>query len=189
MDATLVVIILAAAGAAVLVVAALAIWLHRRRRHRRELKVIFGSEYDRAVAKANGRGDAEAVLDARRERVESYELRALTPAEQGRFDEQWHTVQSEFVDQPSRAVAHADELLTALMLARGYPEAGATSGQLAADISVGHGDEAESYREARRIAARNRDGQATTEDLRRAMQHYRRAFEALLAETPTEASV
>ena len=50
------------------------------------------------------------------------------------------------------------------------------------DVSVGHGDEAVAFREANRVAALNREGKATTEDLRRAIKDYGTVFESLLDE-------
>jgi hypothetical protein len=52
--------------------------------------------------------------------------------------------------------------------------------QRAADISVDHPEVVENYRIAHEIALRDRDGQASTEDLRKAMVHYRALFEELL---------
>ena len=66
------------------------------------------------------------------------------------------------------------------MEARGYPMA--DFDQRAADISVDHPVVVENYRAAHDIALRHNRGQATTEDLRKAMVHYRSLFEELLGE-------
>jgi hypothetical protein len=54
--------------------------------------------------------------------------------------------------------------------------------QRAADISVDHPVVTQNYRAAHEIAVRQAAGQATTEDLRRAMIHYRALFEDLVTE-------
>jgi hypothetical protein len=65
-----------------------------------------------------------------------------------------------------------------LLLARRYPVG--EFEQRAADISVDHPSVVNNYRAAHEIAARNKSGKATTEDLRQAMVHYRSLFEELL---------
>jgi hypothetical protein len=64
------------------------------------------------------------------------------------------------------------------MQTRGYPVGDFE--QRAADISVDHPDVVINYRAGREIAERNKSGQATTEDLRQAMMHYRSLFEELV---------
>jgi len=53
--------------------------------------------------------------------------------------------------------------------------------QRAADVSVDHPHIVENYRHAHEIFRRTDDGEASTEDLRQAMQHYRTLFGELLA--------
>jgi len=55
--------------------------------------------------------------------------------------------------------------------------------QRTADISVDHPVVVENYRAAHDIALRHSRGQASTEDLRRAMVHYRSLFDELLQES------
>ena len=81
---------------------------------------------------------------------------------------------------PPAAIAEADRLIAAVMQARGYPVGDFE--QRAADVSVDHPNVVTNYRAAHDIAARNKSGKATTEDLRQAMVHYRSLFEELLAE-------
>jgi len=54
--------------------------------------------------------------------------------------------------------------------------------QRTADISVDYPVVVENYRAAHEIAIRHNRGQASTEDLRKAMMHYRTLFEELLGE-------
>jgi hypothetical protein len=54
--------------------------------------------------------------------------------------------------------------------------------QRAADISVAHPRVVENYRIAHDIALRERRGEANTEDLRKALVHYRALFDDLLSD-------
>jgi hypothetical protein len=66
------------------------------------------------------------------------------------------------------------------MSMRGYPVSDFE--QRAADISVDHPLVMENYRAAHGIALRQNVGQASTEELRQAMIHYRTLFEELVGE-------
>ncbi len=128
---------------------------------------------------------AEAKLADREKRVETLKLHELDPAERERFSARWVSLQSRFVDSPKAALMEAAELVSSIMQARGYPEA--EFDQAAADISVGYPKVVENYRSAHAISLRLGRGQASTEDLRSAMIHYRSLFEELVqAQTPLE---
>jgi Sec-independent protein translocase protein TatA len=148
------------------------------RRRSAALRRKFGSEYRRAVGEFGDERKAEAELAAREKRVLSLNIRTLTPGEQARFAEAWKRAQARFVDEPSQAAADADILVKELMQTRGYPIGDFE--QRAADISVDYPEVVSNYRAAREIALRNNAGQATTEDIRQAMVHYRSLFEELL---------
>ena len=72
------------------------------------------------------------------------------------------------------------------MRVRGYPVE--TFEQQAADVSVDHPDVVAEYRAGHAIAEANDRQQASTEDLRQAMVHYRALFERLVmdANEPVE---
>jgi hypothetical protein len=167
---------------AVMVVAGIAIWLFIRKRRTERLRTQFGGpEYTRALKKEGGsRRQAEAVLDERAERVEGLHIRPLAPGDRARFVESWGRVQARFVDGPGGAIADADQLLGDVMSTRGYPVSDFE--QREADISVGHPLVLENYRAAHQSALRQTRGQASTEDLRQAMIHYRTLFEELVGE-------
>lgn len=168
-------------GAVLLVVVLVAIFLiarERRKAQSRHLQERFGPEYNRVLSTAGDRGKAEAELTARERRVERLQLIALPPAEATRYAREWETLQSRFVDNPNGVVAEANRLVRELMLKRGYPMGDFES--RAADISVHHPAVVENYRAAHDIAARDQRGQASTEDLRKAVVHYRALFESLL---------
>ena len=100
--------------------------------------------------------------------------------DRARFAESWRGVQARFVDGPAGAVTEADQLLGDVMSTRGYPVSNFE--QRAADISVDHPLVLENYRTAHEIALRQTRGQASTEELRQAMVHYRTLFEELVNE-------
>lgn len=167
---------------AVLIVAVLAIalaaWAILQREKTRKLKRQFGPEYDRVVDQEKNPNRAEAVLGERQKRVEKYPIRILTKEERDRFAARWLTVQERFVDDPRDAVAQADVLITEAMRMRGYPMADFE--QRAADLSVDYPTVVQDYRTAHDLALRDARGTLATEDLRRAMQHYRTLFEHVL---------
>jgi hypothetical protein len=145
------------------------------------LRRKFGeAEYERAVVERGDRNRAEALLEQRTKRVESFHLRALSVADRARFEEAWERVQAHFVDGPAGAVTEADQLLGDVMATRGYPVGDFET--RAADISVDHPIVTQNYRAAHDIAVRQLKGQATTEDLRRAMIHFRTLFLELMGE-------
>jgi hypothetical protein len=161
-----------------LIVVAIIVFVQRRRSEK--LRTRFGPEYERSVAESGDRRRAEAQLEKRADRVEKFHLRSLTAEDRSRFTEQWDRVQAHFVDAPAGAVAEADQLLGDIMATCGYPMGDFE--QRAADISVDHPVVVQNYRGAHDIALRQAKGQATTEDLRRAMIHYRALFEDLVYE-------
>jgi len=171
---------------AVIVVVLGAIVFYLQRRRTEKLRRHFGPEYDRAIAEGGDRRRAEARLEERTERVKKFHLRPLTPEDRARYSEQWDRVQAHFVDAPAGAVAEADQLLGDLMATCGYPMGDFE--QRAADISVEHPIVTQNYRAAHEIAVRQAKAQASTEDLRRAMIHYRALFEDLVSQ-PKETTV
>lgn len=166
------------AAVAVVMIAVIVYSIQRRRSER--LRQHFGPEYDRAIAEGGNRRRAEAVLEERTERVKKFHIRPLTAEDKARFAEEWDRVQAHFVDAPAGAVAEADQLLGDIMATCGYPMGDFE--QRAADISVDHPIVTQNYRAAHEIAMRQAKGQASTEDLRRAMIHYRSLFEDLVNE-------
>ncbi|MGH8901056.1 MAG: hypothetical protein ACRDYA_05090 [Egibacteraceae bacterium] len=149
-----------------------------RKRRTTHLRDRFGPEYDRVASKADHPKAAEAELEARERRHSTFELRPLDTAAAARYQKEWRDAQSHFVDSPSTAIREADDLITSVMQERGYPMD--RFDQRAADLSVEYPDVVNEYRAAHRVAKDNERGQATTEDLRGAMVHYRSLFERLV---------
>src|SRR3954452_5740690 len=160
-----------------LVVAALVV---SRQRRSQQLQEGFGPEYDRTVEERGGdRREAEAELRERRQRRDQFEIRELEPAARDRYAERWRGAQRRFVDEPGPAVGEADALVMEVMRDRGYPVADEFD-QRAADVSVDHPQVVEHYRAAHAISGRASAGDASTEDLRQAMVHFRALFVELL---------
>jgi hypothetical protein len=161
--------------ALVIVVAAV---LYTRRRQTEHLKQRFGSEYERVVHQHGDPQRAETVLAAREKRVSRLELRTLPPTERDKYAQRWALVQKQFVDDPKGSVNEADRLVTEVMTARGYPMS--EFNQRADDVSVNYPNAVGNYRAAHDIVLRHGRGQASTEDLRKAVVHFRSLFDELL---------
>ncbi|MDB6156941.1 MAG: hypothetical protein JWO04_647 [Gammaproteobacteria bacterium] len=178
--------------AAVLVLALIAIAFliarERKRRQSRRLQERFGPEYGRVVAQRGDRTKAESELKAREQRVERLTIVALAPADAAKFGQAWSALQGRFIDNPKGVVMDADRLVRDLMVKRGYPMVDFE--RRAADISVDHPALVETYRSAQAIALRDQRGEASTEELRKAVVYYRTLFDELLevrtARQPTE---
>ena len=149
-----------------------------RTRRSRSLQDRFGREYDRTVDKAGGRREAEQELRKREQRHDELELRPLSADARERYLRQWQVTQGRFVDDPTGAVSEADNLVQQAMRDRGYPVDDFE--QRAADISVEHPELVEKYRTANGIARASERGEASTEDLRHSVRHYRALFVELL---------
>ena len=160
-----------------LVLAALA-WLIVQRRRSLRLKRRFGPEYDRTVSTLRSQNRAEAELIARENRVAGLKIVPLAPADASRFSQAWNTLQGRFIDNPKGVVTDADHLVRELMTKRGYPMGDFE--RMAADLSVDHPSVVAAYRAAQTIATRDARGEADTEELRKAVIHYRTLFDELL---------
>ena len=168
-------IILAAVVALALV--AIGAWFYRKKQSHR-LREHFGPEYDRTVNELNSRTKGESELMAREKRVERLDILTLAPPEAARFSEAWKALQGRFVDNPKGVVVQAEALVRELMEKRGYPMGDFE--RRAGDISVDHPDVVANYRAAQAIAVREQQGSADTEELRKAVVHYRALFDELL---------
>jgi len=162
-------------GILVLILIVIGVILQSRKKTR--LRDRFGSEYDRTVSEV-GADKAHARLERREAEVEKLKLRDLLPAQRDRFLADWNAVQARFVDHPKGALIEADELVTSLLQARGYPAANFE--QNAEYLSVSHGGMMEDFRSAHAVMERSGRGEANTEELRTAMIRYRGLFDELV---------
>jgi hypothetical protein len=162
----------------ILALLAVGVWLYTRKRQSDRLIQRFGPEYGRAVDEMGSRAKAESELRTREKRVEKLNIVPLAPADAARFSQDWKALQGRFVDNPKGVLMEADQLVRDLMGKRGYPMGDFDS--RAADISVDHPAVVEHYRAAQAIALRDKRGEADTEELRKAVVHYRALFDELL---------
>jgi hypothetical protein len=174
---TLTYIIVGVLIAAVIAVVAWSYAQNKRKRSQR-LQQRFGPEYARMVDELGDRTKAEAELAAREKRVERFNITPLSPADAARFSQAWNVLQLRFVDNPKTAVAQADRMVHEVMTKRGYPMGDFE--RRAADISVDYPGVVANYRAARAVASRDARGEASTEELRKAVVHYRALFQELL---------
>ena len=174
MDTWVWIVIAAAAALAVLAV----LWSAARARRSGALKDTFGREYDRTVEQAGDRREAERELRERQRQHDELELKPLSAESRARYVRRWQSTQTRFVDDPKGAVAEADTLVQEVMKERGYPTD--DFDRRVADISVEHPELVEKYRTAHGIAQASERNEASTEDLRHSVRHYRALFAVLL---------
>ena len=181
MNTTLIIILVVAA---IVVVALIVVAVTASRR--RALRQRFGPEYDRAVADKDSKTAAERELRERERRHAELELKPLSPESRARYAEEWTRVQAQFVDAPEDAVRAGDGLVTRLVGEIGYPTENYDD-QLAT-LSVEHAAVLGHYRDAHDIFLRTDRGEASTEQLRQALVHYRALFAELLGDDPVSAA-
>jgi FtsZ-interacting cell division protein ZipA len=165
------------AAVAVIVVLAV-VWSATRKKRSRALQDTFGREYDRTVDQTGDRRAAEKELLERQKRHDELDIRPLSPESRDRYVRRWQSTQTRFVDDPKGAVVEADTLVQEVMQERGYPTKDFE--RRVADISVDHPDLVEKYRTAHGIAQATERGEASTEDMRHSVRHYRALFSELL---------
>jgi hypothetical protein len=151
---------------------------------RRALRNRFGPEYDRVVEEQESRTAAERELRDRERRHAELNITPLSPESRERYAQAWEELQVLFVDDPARAVGAADELVTRLIAERGYPTEDYED-QLA-HLSVEHARTLGNYRDAHDIHLANERGEASTEQLRQAVVHYRALVAELLGDEPVQ---
>jgi type II secretory pathway component PulK len=149
-----------------------------------KLQERFGPEYDREVAARGNEREARRHLREVANRRDQLDIRQLDAAARDRYTERWQAVQTDFVDQPRRALDEADRLVTDVMQDRGYPVG--DFDERAELVAADHPEVVEHYRAAhaarqRQAASPGADGHTgDTEELRQAFVHYRALFEELV---------
>ena len=164
--------------AAVVIVVALIAWAATRKRKTDELRERFGPEYDRALSRDGGRREGESELRERVECHDALDIQPLSPDAAARYRQEWRDVQARFVDAPDESLRRADGLITEVMQRRGYPMSDFE--QRSADLSVEHAQTVQDYRAAHAISMQASQGQASTEDQRQGMVHYRALFDDMV---------
>ncbi|HEU0297450.1 MAG TPA: hypothetical protein VFR47_32200 [Anaerolineales bacterium] len=176
MDTTTTMLVLVVFGT-LIIVGLIGAFMSRYQRTKR-LQERFGPEYDRTVNELGDKRQAEHDLENRLEHVKKLDIRPLSADEMDRFTAEWQTTQAEFVDAPLAAIRKADQLLSEVMQARGYPVEDFEQG--VADISVDFPDLVVDYRGLHLIATRGDKEEVSTEEMRKAMVHARALFENLV---------
>jgi hypothetical protein len=166
-----------AVGALALIIVAALFARGTRRARTAQLRDKFGAEYDHAVHETGKRKVAERDLLARVDEVGKYNIRPFTVAERDRFRGDWSLIEKRFMERPTTAVVEADELVAEMMRVRGYPMG--DFDKHAKDLSVTHPRIVEHYRAGHRVMD-GTPGNASTEDLRQSMLHYRALFDELV---------
>jgi len=177
---TVIILVLVALVVIALLAGALMAKQRRDQAKRSELRDRFGPEYDRAVQQHGSEDKAARDLGEVAKARDKLDIRPLTPQQQQRYDAEWLSVQTAFVDAPENAVRDADRLVGEVMRDRGYP---VEDFEAKADmVRADHPEVAEHYRAATAIRQRTEAGSGgyTTEDLRQAFMHYRALFAELL---------
>jgi hypothetical protein len=173
-------VLIVAIAVVVLVAIGVMVYYALGARRSQNLRNRFGPEYDRTVQSAGDQRTAERELAARQERRKHFEIHELEPAARAEYGQRWLEVQARFVDQPTEAVRDADTLVNELMGKMGYPME--SFEQMASHVSVDHPREVEDYRAGHAVSVALAEDEASTEDMRRAIQHYRSLFESLLGQ-------
>lgn len=164
-----------------LIIVLAVVWVVVRQRNRKrtaELRARFGPEYELALREYGSRAKAEAALMDRVERINRMSIHPLSEPDREHYMAEWEAVQARFIDHPRGAVTEADELINAILKARGYE--GGEFDRRVADMSVHHATLVEPYRRANAVTVRAARNEATTEELRSTMILYRALIEELL---------
>jgi hypothetical protein len=173
---TVLVVVIVVVVVALVAGAGFLIWSRARTQR---LRRQFGPEYDRAIDSHPNRREAERELHEREQRHQELDIRPLEPRARELYLEQWTHVQEHFVDAPEGAVEQGDRLVITVMGERGYPVQ--DFDERVAQLSVEHGRMLDHYRRGHEISDKAGRKEASTEELRQAMVHYRALFEDLLS--------
>jgi hypothetical protein len=165
-------------AAAVIVLLAAVVFTIVRTRRQRELRDWFGPDYAGSVQPKRIRPQSERKPDDRDERRQAPKIQPLTREARARFSAQWNQLHDRFVDRPRVVVLAADDLITQVMRDCGYPVDDFESNSEL--VSVDEADVVQNYRDAHTVYTKTTTGEASPEDLRRAVIAYRVLFEELV---------
>lgn len=183
MDSTNTTLIVVVAVIILVVVLVVGMSLARRWRTER-LQDRFGPEYEKTLNEIGDKNHAERELEKRIAHVKTLKIRPLTAEEVNRYALEWQETQTEFVDEPLRALQKADRLIREAMKTKGYPVEDFE--QRASDLSVDYPELVTDYRGMHHIAIRESNEKVSTEEMRQAMVHGRALFENLIKQESNE---
>ena len=131
-------------------------------------------------AGARGTRTPEPELTSHADAVTHFNIRRLSLDERAGFRNQWRRIEAQFIQRPAIAVIDADEFISGIMHARGYPIS--EFEENAAALSAKHPRVVELYRKGHSVMESRGRGQISTEGLRQAMLQYRALFDELVNE-------
>jgi hypothetical protein len=150
---------------------------------KRRLRASFGPEVQAVARDHESPREVDRELRRRKKEHDALQLRTITPQDQENYAAAWEQAQGEFLNDPALALAHAEQLVAAVLEARGYP-GGETEEQLAL-LSVEYADSLADYRAAQQVSRRalGEPANISTEELRQAMLSYLTLFNELLTDS------
>lgn len=147
---------------AALIVIALVVWMAARRRKEHDLR----DRTDRAS------------------HADSFQVRDLSKDQKERYAGEWERIETRFVERPTAAVMEADELMQEILRQKGYPVR--AFDRLLEDIAVQQPELVDDFRASHEVIDSDKPSDLTTEQLRKAMLHYRNLYDRLVGPVPRE---
>ncbi len=151
-------------------------------RHRKQsLRKSFGPEYETVAQEHDSKQEVDRELLRRKRLHDQLSLHPISTADQKFYVTSWGQLQGEFLDAPAVALSSAEQLVSRLLDARGYP--GDDPAERLALLSVEHADALGDYRRAQRITehTRRKSAPVPTEEIRQALLTYHALFNELMA--------
>jgi hypothetical protein len=169
------------AVAAIVLVIAVVGYGKRGEHAKHRIRTSFGPEYARVRSEYGGTRAADRELVRRSQLHDRMRLEPISADEREFYTTSWEHIRGGFLDDPAVALSGAEQLITRLLDARGYPVDDRAE-QLAL-LSVRHGHALAEYRQALWVSERLRTDPESmpTEVKREALMQYQKLFEDLLA--------
>jgi hypothetical protein len=167
--------------AIVLVVAVMA-YVSRQENAKRRIRTSFGPEYARVRSEHGGTRAADRELARRSQMHNKLRLGPISANDRDFYASSWEQIRGGFLDDPAVSLSVAEQLISRLLEARGYPVD--EQGEQLALLSVQHGHALADYRQALWVSERVRTNPASmpAEVKREALMQYQTLFEDLLTE-------
>lgn len=141
----------------------------------------LGAGRDGTAEPVGKRRDADKQVAERRQRRDAVKIRPLSETSRQRYLKAWEGVQTRFVERPVLALTEADQLLTQVMVERGYPTEGT---RVRPDsLSIEDASVLDDFRAGHAIEEANREDHADAEQVQQGMLHFRRVFDRLVGQT------
>lgn len=155
--------------------------LVRAHLRKQSMRKSFGPEYETVAQEHDSKQEVDRELLRRKRMHDQLSLRPISVADQEYYAASWEHVQGEFLDAPAVVLGSAEQLVSQLLDARGYPDDDPV--ERLALLSVEHADALGDYRRAQRITeyARRKYAPVPTEELRQALLTYHTLFNELMA--------